>query len=206
MDICSPGVWRARNTAIFQFLEQHSATTEQIARGFFTGATMATRKKKASRWLVKQRWRHRVRLAGIVQRRDTGRPELVYGRLCKQDQLEHEVRIADLALRYQDWPFVRGVKVGKTEADALMVRDGRRCYIEVDNSGKMTTKQMHAKWTRYEGVEGFILVVAVTEARMQKLRKDAELVKDIALFTTFDRLESNTPEPWIDWYGHTVRV
>lgn len=45
-----------------------------------------------------------------------------------------------------------------------MVRDHKRCYIEVDNSGKMTAQQMQAKWKRYEGVDGFILVVAVTLA------------------------------------------
>jgi hypothetical protein len=41
---------------------------------------------------------------------------------------------------------------------------------------------------------------------MQRLRRDAELVKDAALFTTFDRLASGVPEPWVDWYGKTVAV
>lgn len=145
-------------------------------------------------------------MIGIVQRRDTGRPEIVYGRRCKQDEIEHEVRITDLALLFKDSPMTRNAKVGRTEADGLMIRDGQRCFIEVDNSGKMTAKQMEAKWKRYEGVDGFILVVAVTEARMQRLRRGAELVKDMALFTTFERLRSGMPEPWVDGYGNSVRI
>lgn len=145
-------------------------------------------------------------MIGVVQRRDTGRPELVYGRRCKQDQIEHEVRITDLALCFPDCPFTPSANVGRTQADALMVRDGKRCFIEVDNSGKMTMKQMEAKWQRYEGVDGFILVVALTEARMQRLRKNATQVKDKALFTTFARLASGMAEPWVDWYGNTTGI
>jgi len=98
------------------------------------------------------------------------------------------------------------VTVGRTEPDGLIIRDGQECFVEIDNSGKMDAKQMLAKWKRYEGVKGYILVVAVTEARMQRLRKDAESVKDIALFTTFERLHSDLAEPWVDWYGKTVRI
>ncbi len=206
MDLRAPGVRRPRHAAIYEFLQRHSATTAQLAERFFTGATLATRKKKASRWIAKQRRRGRVKVVGMVQRRDTGRPEIVCGRSCKQDQIEYEVRVADLALLFRDSPMTRGVKVGRTEADGLMIRDGRRCYIEVDNSGKMTAIQMKAKWKRYDGADGFILVVAVTEGRMQRLRHGAEQVKNIALFTTFTRLQSEMPEPWIDWYGNTVRV
>lgn len=120
--------------------------------------------------------------------------------------MEHEVRITDLALIFPECSLEREVKVGRTVADAGMIREGKQCYIEVDNSGKMTAKQMEAKWKRYEGVEGFILVVALTEARMQRLRKGAARVKNLALFTTFARLQSTVPEPWIDWYGNTTAI
>jgi hypothetical protein len=145
-----------------------------------------------------------MRVIGVVQRRESGRPEIVYGRRCPLDMIEHEVRVTDLALLFPDSLFARGVKVGRTEADAVMMRNDQRCYIEVDNSGKMTQKQMQAKWKRYEGVTGFILVIAVTESRMERLRKGAEAVKNIALFTTFERLHSGKNEPWIDWYGQTT--
>src|SRR5687768_9301122 len=104
MDLRAPGVWRPKHAAIYEFLRRHSATTEQIARGFFTGRTLATRFKKASRWLVRQRKRRRIQVIGIVQRRDTGRPEIVYGRRCQLDQIEHEVRVADFALLFPDLP------------------------------------------------------------------------------------------------------
>ena len=75
----------------------------------------------------------------------------------------------------------------------------------MDNSGKMTARKMKGKWERYKDFDGYILVVATKEHRMHKLRAGAELVKDKALFTTFDRL-LNVVEPWTDWYGNTVRI
>jgi len=206
MDIRAPGVWRPKHAARFEFLKRHSATAAQLAQGFFTGRTLETKKRKARRWIAKHRGRKRITVIGIVQRRDTGRPEVVYGRRCKQDQIEHEVRVTDFALIFKDSPISRDAKAGRTEADGIMIRDGDRCYIEIDNSGKMTARQMESKWQRYQGVVGYILVVAVTESRMQRLRKGADLVKDIALFTTFERLGSELSEAWTDWYGNTVRI
>jgi len=204
MDPRAPGIWRPRNAARFDFLERHCCTSEQLARGFFPGRTMETRKKKARRWLGKKRRRGKVRVVGFVQRRDTGRPEIVYGRRVKEDQIEHEVMIAELELIMQSKIF-REAKIGNTEADGMMIRDGRKCWIEVDNSGKMTAKQMQEKWKRYGKIDGYILVIAQREARMQRLRKGAEAVKNIALFTTFERLTKGE-EPWADWFGNTMKV
>jgi hypothetical protein len=200
-DLRFPAEWRRRDARIFEFLARRSATTAQLA-AFFPGRTLAARIKKASRWVVRQRKRGRVRVVGVVQRRDTGRPEIVYGRSSKD--LEHDVRITDLELLLGT-PIQPGVKVGRTVPDGVMVRDGRRCFIEVDNSGKMTPKQMQAKWDRYRGVDGFILVVAVKEERMQRLRKGAEAVQDLAiLLTTFDRLRAG--QPWVDWSGDSIVI
>src|SRR5262245_41231199 len=115
-DLRPPRVRREQNRARFAFAAHHRFTTEQLAWGFFPGGSFATRKKKASRWLVKMRKRGRVRVVGVVQRRDTGRPELVYGPWCRQDQLEHEIRRTDFFLLFIDALFVDDVKVGKTEA------------------------------------------------------------------------------------------
>lgn len=145
-----------------------------------------------------------MRVVGVVQRKDTGRPEVVYGRPCRQCQLEHEVRVADVAVHFHGRPFGRDAKVGTTEADGLLIHDGRRCYVEVDNSGHMSAKQMAAKWRRYGAVDGFILVVCRTEGRLERLRAGAELVKDSALFATFERLRAG--KPWVDWYGNTVAI
>ena len=201
MDLRSPRIWRPRDAAILAFLKEHPATTEHLA-AFFPGRTLAARRKKAVKWATRQRRRGRLRLVGVVQRKDVGRPEVVYGRPCRRAQLEHELRITDFAVRFPGRPFRRNAKVGTTEADGVLVHDGRTCYVEVDNSGKMTAKQMEAKWKRYGPVDGFILVVCRTEPRLERLRRGAELVKDVALFTTFDRL--NGGRPWVDWYGQTV--
>lgn len=202
MDLRAPGIWRARDARVFDFLQRFTATREQISR-FFTGRTLDIKKKKASRWIKRQLRRKRIRLIGILQLKDTGRPALVYGRRCQQHQIEHEIRVTEFAI-LMDSTLERGVKAGRTEPDGLMIREETRFWIEIDNSGKMDAKQMQAKWKRFEGVDGFILVVAVTEERMQRLRKGAELVKNIALFTTFDRLRAGLA--WIDWYGKTTNI
>jgi len=132
MDLQPERVSRARRAVIREFLETRNATVKQIARRFFPGKTPETARKKASRWLCKERRRKRVRARGVVTLNATGRPEVVNGRRCKEEELEHEVLIteAELAL---DARFTRNVAVGKTIADASFVRNGDRFYIEVDN-------------------------------------------------------------------------
>ncbi len=108
----------------------------------------------------------------MVQRKDTGRPEIVYGRRCKPEDIEHELRVAELEIILA-CEIERSVRIGRTTPDGVLIRDGERCAIEVDNGGKMTAKQMEAKWKRYEGFTGIILVIAMTERRMQRLRTGA---------------------------------
>ena len=54
---------------------------------FFGGRTLGTRKKKAYRWICKQRKRGRVRVIGVAQRRDTVR--LRADELDRIDDLNH---------------------------------------------------------------------------------------------------------------------
>lgn len=145
-------------------------------------------------------------MIGVVQRRETGRPEHVQGRQCPQDQIEHEVRVTDFALLYPDARAQRGDVVNRAHPDLTLTIGGRRCYVEVDNSQKMTARQMRDKWERYGRIpdDEFILVVCRTAGRMERLRAGAEPVKDSALFTTFDRLRAGLP--WVDWYGNTAEV
>lgn len=96
------------------------------------------------------------------------------------------------------------MKVGKTQADGVFIKDDTKFFVEIDLSGNMDAKQMRAKWRRYAGVEDFILVVAMTDSRMEKLMQGAELVKSIALFTTFQRLREG--RPWVDCFGATVTL
>lgn len=148
-----------------------------------------------------------MKVIGVVQRKDTGRPEIAYGRRCKADQILHQVMLAEMALMYRDSPFTPDVKVGRTEADAAMVREGRTCFIELDNSGKMTARQMQAKWERYGrlGDDQVILVVTMSEGRMERIRKGAEAVRDWIFVTTFDRLR-NAEKPWVDFAGNSIRI
>lgn len=206
MHIQPHGISRARRAAVLEFLECRNATTEQIARRFFPCETPETARKKASRWLCKQRQRRRVHLRGIVCLNRTGRSELVYGQRCNDEQLEHEVWITEAELLL-DGRCKRSVPVGKTFADALLVRDRTRFFIEVDNQ-TMTAKQMQRKWELYgREIDGFILVICHTKERMRRLMRGAQAVKNVALFTRFRWLRSTRiHEPWIDWYGKRVRI
>ena len=138
-----------------------------------------------------------------MQRKDVGRPDKIYGRKCKAGDEEHEVMVFEFEL-ITGYRVERDATAGKTQADGVTVIDGEKFFIEVD-TGKMSRKQMRAKWKRYEGVTDVVLVVCTKEHRMHKLIADAAPVKDIALFTTFDRLR-NVAEPWRDSSGNSLRL
>lgn len=103
------------------------------------------------------------------------------------------------------WRILRGIKVNKAIPDGTVLTDGKRSYLEIDNSGKMSLKQYTAKWRRYGNVDGFILVVAHSEARMQRIRKGAALIKNVALFTTFARLKA-AEKTAVDWFGNETQL
>lgn len=130
----------------------------------------------------------------------------MYGQRANEEQLEHEVWIteAELLLNAR---CKRSVSVGRTFADALLVRERTRFFIEVDNQ-TMTAKMMQRKWELYgRDFNGFILVICHTKERMRRLIRGAETVKNVALFTRFRWLRSTKiKEPWIDWYGKRVRI
>src|SRR5438067_13376280 len=116
-----PRISRARRADIREFLETRNATTEEIARRFFSSETPETARKKASRWLCKQRKRGRVHVRGVVCMNGSGRSELVYGQRCDDERLEHEVWITEAELLLGG-RFERGVSIGKAIADAMLVR------------------------------------------------------------------------------------
>ena len=134
-----------------------------------------------------------------------GRPQVVYGRRCNEDQLEHEVWITEAELLLGG-RFTRPAPVGNTIADALLVRNDVRFFIEVDNQ-TMTAKQMRAKWLRYGEIDCYILVICHTKPRLRRLMRGAAMVKSVALFTRFRWLQSRyIKEPWFDWYGKRVGI
>jgi hypothetical protein len=135
----------------------------------------------------------------MVHFHDAGRPEVVYGMPCRDDQLEHSVLITEAEMLLGT--LKRDAPVGQTTADGLLVIGGVRFYVEVDNE-TMSPKQMREKWSRYGDVQGFILVICKTKGRMRRLMQSAEQVKDFALFTRFRWLRAkNVKRPWLDCYG-----
>jgi hypothetical protein len=141
----------------------------------------------------------------MILLKETGRPELVYGKRCKQDEIEHEILITEFELLMAE-RIQRNVPVGKTTADGMLIRDGIHLYVEVDNES-MTSKQMREKWIRYNGVEGFILLICRTKGRLRRLMKSAERVKKVVLFSRFEWLSrKKVREKWIDWFGKRAEV
>lgn len=134
-----------------------------------------------------------------------GRPQVVFGRRCKPEELEHEVWLteAEMLLGVR---FTRNVPVGKTIADAFFKRDGDAFFVELDNE-TMTAKEMRSKWNHYGKVDGYILVICHTKTRLRRLMRTAEQVKTVALFTRFRWLRSVfIKEPWIDWQCKRVGI
>lgn len=133
----------------------------------------------------------------------TGRPELVYGKKCREEELEHEALITEAEILIGA-PFLRSVPVGKTVADAKTIREGIDLYLEVDNES-MTATQMRDKWERYEGIDGFILLVCRSKGRLRRLIKGAQPVKRIILFSRFKWLRlKHVNKRWVDWKGNRI--
>ena len=133
----------------------------------------------------------------------------MFGRRCPADKIDHEVAVTKFALLFRNGEFSRGEKVGRAEPDLTMIWEGRRCFVEIDHSEHMSEKQMNEKWNLYGSeIDGFVLIVCRTEGRLKRLIQGVEraAVKEVALFTTFDRLTSGMAEPWIDADGNSVRI
>lgn len=205
MDLQPRRIPAKRRNDIFEFLETRVATTGQIGRKFFRGPSPETSRKKASRFLCRQRRRKRIFVRGFVTTAGIGRPDIAYGQECKEDNLEHEVWLTEAEL-LMGVTFDRNAQVGKTTADAKFVKDGETFWVELDNE-TMNLKQMREKWLRYENVREFILVICHRKSRLRLLRKSAGTVIQQILFTRFRWLRSiRVKEPWIDGIGKRVGI
>ena len=135
---------------------------------------------------------------------ETGRPEMVYGKRSKECELEHEVLITEAEILLGK--IERNVRVGKTTADGMWIREGTRFYIEADNES-MGGKQMREKWVRYGEFDGFILVICRTKGRLKALIKSAEKVKNFVFFSRFTWLRmKNVKQKWIDSFGKRAEI
>ncbi len=133
-----------------------------------------------------------------------GRPDIVYGKECKEDNLEHEVWLTEAEL-LMGITFERNTKVGNTTADAKFVDAGNTFWVELDNE-TMPAKQMREKFLRYENSEGFILVICHRKSRIRLLQKCAGAVIKRILFTRFRWLRSSVKERWIDGSWKRVSI
>lgn len=143
---------------------------------------------------------------GIVQRKDLGRPELVYGRRCKHVEIPHELYVCEAELLTGLY-LERSTKRGRAEPDGIAQKEGFTFYLEVDHSAKMNRRQMTAKFHRYAqkpAAREFLLVIAHGAERMRRIADWAVAVESMALFTTFDRLRAG--QGWVDRKGEVVQV
>jgi hypothetical protein len=195
----------SKRSEIRDFLDDGCATIRQIARRWFPGGTPETARKKASRWLRKRQRKGKLKFLGTVLLNDSGRPESVLGTLSS-GSIEHDTLVTEA-----EWligiRFKRNVRVGKAVADAGFVKDGNKFYVEVDNQS-MTSRQLRQKWRLYGAkIDGFVLVICRTKARMKRLMRSIGHLRSAALFTRFARLRSEKiKEKWVDCYGKRASI
>lgn len=195
---------KARDQVISDLLDHHAMTIAQLVEiGLFPSAKVAQRRMRT---LVR---RKKVKLCGMAQLNDRGRPHYVYARWNpKQDNLRHEVLLTEFLIPFFGAKIVRGYETDRTlRPDAEVTINGNKYLIEQDCGTMSYHDILHKRFKKYEGYEGIVLWVTLTDARMDGLRRRAERVKDSALFTT---LTASLTEPfggvWIDYSGQVYSI
>ena len=191
---------KTRDQVIFDLLDRHPMTIDQLVRiGLFPSAKIAQRR------MMKLVQRRKVKLCGMAQLNDRGRPSYVFARwTLKVDTCRHEVLLTEFLIPFFLAEIIRGYETDRTlRPDAEMTINGHKYLVEQDCCTMSYHDIVHKRFKKYEGYDGVVLWVTLTDARMDGLRRRAERVKDNALFTT---LTSSLKEPfggvWIDYSGH----
>ena len=140
----------------------------------------------------------------------TGHPETVYcnGWKPKSDHLRHELLLTDFLLCYPEFAVVRGWLVNqRIRPDAEMRNGETKLNVELD-TGKQTYRMVQRRQKEaYADEQDLLLYVTLTERRMAGLIQHSEAVKDIALFTTLERVQADPDgEIWVDWFGGTSAI
>ncbi len=200
----SNAVARRRDALLRWLLLRHPATAGMLVQvGLFPS------RKKASRRLQKLRQRGEVRLLGIVALKD-GRPEHVYARgRWKADNLLHEVQLTRVCLKIDADAIRRGA--GETDArlrpDAELLIGGQRYLLELDCGTIAYEVIVTRRFLPYRSSPDLVLWVCPTESRMEGLRRRAEAIRDVALFTTLDQALRNPHAPiWVDYDGERAAL
>lgn len=189
---------RARDERIEWLLDTHPVTAAMlVAIGLFPT------KGKALRRLNRLVEKGSVLLVGTVCR-NVGRPEHVFCRWRpKTDDLLHEVKLTDLCLKLHAAEILRGPQIVDEgiRPDAEVWINGRLFHLELD-CGTMGVPQILQRFEVYEGSENLVLWVCATEKRREVLRRRAEQLESIALFTTFAEAVADPHAAiWLDYHG-----
>ena len=194
---------RLRDERVCFLLSQHPVTAAQLVtlRWFPT-------KNKALRRLRRLVQRKRIRVVGTVCRK-AGRPEYVYCRIRpKSDSLLHEVELTELCLRLDVGRIVRTPQAVDQvlRPDAEIWVNGRRYFLELDR-GTMGYAQIARRFRFYTGSTELVLWVCSSRERMEGMRKRAESIRSVALFTTFpETLASPHGAIWQDYGGRRAAL
>jgi predicted transcriptional regulator len=200
----SNDVARRRDAQILWLLERHPATARMLAGiGLFPAA------KKATRRLSRLSKRGLIRRLGTVSLKD-GRPEHVYCRgRWKADNLLHEVQLTRVCLKMH----AEVVRRGSREVDPFLRPDaelligGKRFFLEIDLGTMSCPDVVQNRFGKYRGTQDFVLWVCASARRMELLRHSAEVIREIALFTTLDLALDNPHAPiWVDFDGERAAL
>jgi hypothetical protein len=162
-------------------------------------------KRKATKRLGRLVQQKQLRRAGTVCLKG-GRPEHVYSRSrwLKADNLLHEIQISRILFKVH----ADDVRRGPGEVDRALRPDaelrigGRRFLLEFDNGTKSYPAVVQTRFATYRSCPDLVLWVCSTAARMEGLRKHAEVLRATALFTTLDlALADPHARIWMDFNG-----
>jgi hypothetical protein len=197
---------RKRDALILWLLERHPATARMLVEiGLFPTP------KKARQRLARLARRRFVRLLGTISL-SAGRPEHVYGRarwMMKGDTLRHEVLITRLCLRINADEIRRGP--GEVDADirpdAELLINGQRYFLEMDLGTMSYADIVRKRFAKYRPARDLVLWVCPTASRLEGLRRHAEVLREVALFTTLDQAYSHPHTAvWIDFDGERAAL
>jgi hypothetical protein len=195
---------RARDVRVCWLLQQHPVTAAMLV-----GLGWFPTKGKALRRLRVLCRRKKIRRVGTVSRKPGGRPEHVYcGYRPKADSLLHEIELTALCLRLHAGKILRGphVTAKNLRPDAEVWINGRLYYLEIDR-GTMGYRQLERRFRLYEKSADLVLWVCSSGDRMAGMRKRAERVRSVALFTTVeDALANPHGAIWWDFAGNRAAL
>jgi hypothetical protein len=193
---------RERDARIGWLLDSHPVTAAMLVRlGLFPN------RNKALRRLNRLVARKRIHLVGTVSR-GIGRPEHVFCRWGpKVNQLLHEIELTELCFRLDAGTIRRGAQVTDRRRPDAEVCIGGRLYLWEHDRGTEGLAQIARRFQQYEDSPHLVLWVCPTQARMESLRKGAEKLRHVALFTTFAQaLASPHGEIWRDYQGQKAAL